>query len=270
MSATVKFEQIPSSSQLYRRAAGVEQKGTPLAAPCQCAMCAAQLQVGDLAKLVTKDTFDKGFNNKLDIHHRGGDFVCGDCAALWSKDYLQSYSKSYATTKGVFKLSSNEDVQAFLLSPPSPPFVAIFNTRQQQHMIWRTPVCLSQDVMIVRVDDELIHIRRQLALDGARAWRSIESCMKVIGIKGLPARLERTLCDEGMGVIRPDVIKAALAHSPASAKAIGVLQTMRVGEWWALCALRHIDQDAPSTWPTPIQVLPLAPGAPGLPVEVDD
>lgn len=245
--------QIPSSSQLYRRAAAIQPGGSPLLESATCAMCGAHLQAGELADPIGKDTFGESFNNKLDMHH-DGTVLCGDCIALWCKDFLQSYSKSYACEDGVYKLASNEDVQAFMLRPPKTPFVAIFNSRQQQHMIWRTPLSLSQDVMTVRVDDDLIRIDRQLALDGARAWRTVEACMKTIGMKGLPVRLERTLSDQDTGVIRSDVIKAVSAHSTEGAQAIGVLHRLRMGEWWALCALRYIDQDAPQTWPHPVKL----------------
>lgn len=254
---TLNPSRIDTSSQLYRRAAGIEQQGVPLDRPATCAMCGAHLNAGDLSELVTAETFGEGFNNKLDMHSEG-DVLCGDCVALWSKEFLQNYSKSYATSTGVYKLASSEDVQAFVLTPPSAPFVAIFNCRQQQHMIWRTRVSLSQDVLTVRIDDELVHINRQLALDGARAWRMVQECMKTIGMKGQPATIERTLSDFKMGSFREDVILAVTAHSPEGAEAIATLQRMRMPELWALCALRHIDQDAPETWPKPVQILPLS------------
>lgn len=247
---------IPTASQLFRQAAGIQPKGNPLGEPATCAMCGAHLNAGDLAHKLADDTFSDSFNNKLDMHVPGT-VLCGDCVALWSKEFLQSYSKSYASPAGVFKLASNEDVQAFLLTPPVAPFAAIFNTRQQQHMIWRTPVCLNHVVLIVRVDDEVLQIRRQLALDGARAWQIVERCQKAIGSRGMPAWINRDLEGCRMGAIRPDVIKAVSAYSEEGAAAIRVLQRLRMAEWWALCALRYIDQDAPETWPKPVKILPL-------------
>ncbi len=246
-----------TASQLFRRAAGIQPVGTPLEAASSCTMCGAALHAGDLAVLVTKDTFGESFNNKLDVRV-ASPHICGDCMALWDKLFLQNNSKSYATGHGVYRLTSNEDVQALFLSPPVAPYAVIFNTRQQQHMMWRTPLGLSQDVIVLRIDDELLYVRRQLALDGARAWRETEVLMKKIGLKGFPAVIERTLSKVAMGTVRSDVAKAVSAHSEAGAAAISALQQLRMAEWWALCALRYIDQDAPATWPVPARVLPAA------------
>lgn len=245
--------QIPTSSQLYRRAAAIKPGGSPLLEPATCAMCGAHLQAGDLADPLEKDTFGDSFNNKLDMHSEGT-VLCGDCVALWAEDFLQKYSKTYATQDGVYKLASNEDVQALFLSPPKTAFVAFFNSRQKQHMIWRTPVSLNSGVMTVRVDDDLIRIDRQMALDGARAWRTVEACMGKIGMKGMPAWVDRTMGNREMGSIRSDVMKAVSAHSAEGAQAIAVLRSLRMGEWWALCALRYVDQDAPQTWPHPVKL----------------
>ena len=245
---------LPTSSQLYRRAAGVKPTGAPAGKDCTCIMCGARLGAGDLVNPILKDTFGDSFNNKLDIH-RSGDVLCGDCDALWSKDFLQKYSKTYATPEGVFKLASNLDIQAFILRPPSPPFVAIYNTRQQQHMIWRTPVCLSSDLLIVRMDDEILKVDRAKVLAAVRAWQFVQERMKVLGFKGMPAYPERTLSSRATGSIREDVATKIGAESPEGEKAIQALRALRMGEWWAMTALKGVDLDAPDSWPMPEKLL---------------
>jgi CRISPR type IV-associated protein Csf1 len=243
-----------SSSQLYAGAVGLKGVGTPLKSAAVCAMCAAKLKAGDLA-LPVGDHFGESFNNKLDMHHEG-DVLCGACKALWSKDFLQNNSKSYADASGVYSLASNDNIAAFVLTPPTVPFVAIYNTRKQQHMIWRTPVCYSDDVMIVRHDDELLYIRRDLALAGARAWRKTLACMEKIGMKGMPGDLALSLGLSGIGKLRKDVVLAVTQHSAEGAEAIATLQKLRMGELWVLTSLRNVDQDAPQTWPKPAKLFP--------------
>ena len=245
---------LPTSTQLYRRAAGVKPTGAPASKDCTCIMCGAKLVPGDLVNPIQKDTFGESFNNKLDIH-RHGDVLCGDCDALWSKDFLQKYSKTYATAGGVFKLASNLDIQAFILTPPPPPFVAIFNARQQQHMIWRTPVCLSTEVLTVRLDDEILLIRRALVLQAVSAWQRTLARMKELGFKGMPAYPERTLSSRATGSIRDDVAERLTAHSEAGARDIATLKSLRVAEWWAMCAINKVDMEAPATWPFPVKLL---------------
>ena len=245
---------LPTSTQLYRRAAGVKPTGAPASKDCTCIMCGAKLGPGDLVNPILKDTFGDSFNNKLDMH-RKGDVLCGDCDALWSKDFLQKYSKTYATTEGVFKLASNLDVQAFILTPPRPPFVAIINTRQQQHMIWRTPVCLSPDILIVRMDDEILKVDRAKVLAAVSAWQYVVERMKHLGMKGVPAYPDRTLSSRATGSIRGDVATKIGEESAEGAKAIAALRALRVGEWWAMTAMNKVDLNDPASWPLPEKLL---------------
>lgn len=247
---------LPTSSQLFRQASGIKPQGSAASKDCTCAMCGARLKASDLVNAITKDTFGDSFNNKLDMHEPG-DVLCGDCAALWSKDFLMKYSKTYANKNGVFKLASNEDIQAFILTPPSPPFVAVYNTRQQQHMIWRTPLCLSWDVLTVRLDDEILHIDRMKVIRAVGAWQRTVNSMKRLGMKGQPAYPERTLSSRATGSVRGDVAQQIAQDSEAGAQDVATLKSLRVGEWWAMCALNKVDVHAPTTWPQPIQVLPL-------------
>ncbi len=248
------YDEVPTSSQLFRRAAGVKPQGSAAARDCSCIMCGARLKEGDAVNPIENDTFGESFNNKLDMHEKG-DVVCGDCAALWQRDFLMKYSKTYATQDGVYKLASNEDIQAFILQPPQTPFVAVYNTRQQQHMIWRTPVCLSSDVLIVRLDDELLHIRRALLIKAVGAWQRTLAAMKELGFKGMPAYPERTLSSRATGSIREDVAERLSKHSEACAQDIATLKALRVGEWWGMCAINKVDVGAPETWPMPVKLL---------------
>lgn len=251
------IQALPTSTQLYRRAAGVKATGAPASKDCTCIMCGAKLAAGDLVNPILKDTFGESFNNKLDIHQRG-DVLCGDCDVLWSKDFLQKYSKSYATAEGVFKLASNLDIQAFILNPPPPPFVAIYNTRQQQHMIWRTPVCLSSQILIVRMDDDILKVDRAKVLAGVRAWQYVVERMKVLGFKGMPAYPDRTLSSRSTGSIRADVAAKIGAEGPEGAQAITALRALRMGEWWAMTALNKVDLNDPASWPKPEKLLSAA------------
>lgn len=263
------FSSHQTPSHIYRRAAGIEPvgyEGHIGDAEATCAMCTAKLQPKDLRIEIDHETFGESFNNKLDMHEPGN-CVCGDCNALWNSLFLQKYSKSFANKDGVFKLASIEDVQAFILTPPSAPFVAIFNTRQQQHMIWRTPVCMSQDNLIVRVDDDILHINRKRVIEAAAAWNRIIEVMSTVGLKGLPAQMDRELSHIRMGVLRSDVVRICTPHAPED---IAMLKSLRMGEWWALCAMRMVtDPLDASKWPKPVKLLPL-PAGEVLPVENEE
>lgn len=242
---------ILTSSALYRTAARLQPATTAVTtSDSHCVMCAVALPMGTAANPVTKKTFDDAFNNKLDLRaRRSGAYVCGDCEALWHPDWMQKYSKTFACADGVFKIASNEHLAAFLANPPEPPFCAIFSTKQQQHMIWRTPVSLSRDYITVRLDNELLTIRRPILLDGWRAYRHAESVMASTALARTGRKLKppAALFSRELALpflaLRSDV--AELMRETGNQWVIDQLALLSTGEWWGLGALRHIDPSAP-------------------------
>lgn len=245
-----------SSSALYRAAAKISPlTHGEVTQDSHCVMCAADLPAGTAANPLTKNTFDSAFNNRLDLRAPTGGYVCGDCEALWSKDWLQKYSKTFATQDNVYKFASNDQQAAFLLNPPAPPFCAIFSTRQQQHMIWRTPVSLSRELYTVRVDGDLLLIRQEVLMNGLRAYRHALAVMDTTPlartgrkIKPPAALFDRGLALQIMGSVRRDA--AELLRQTGDEWVIDTLNSMGMGEWWALNVIRHYDpQDPPAYQP---------------------
>jgi CRISPR type IV-associated protein Csf1 len=245
---------ILSSSALYRQAAKLapQARGT-VTDDSHCVMCAAPLPAGTAANPLRNSTFDGAFNNRLDLRATTGRYVCGDCETLWTKDWMQKYSKSFATSDNVYKFASNEQQAAFLLNLPEPPFCAIFSTRQQQHMIWRTPVSLSRELYIIRVDGDLLQIRQSALLEGLRAYRHAEQVMAATALartgrklKPPAALFSRELASSAMGSLRADV--AELMLQTGNDWVIPTLNGMSMGEWWALGAVRFADPENPPAW----------------------
>lgn len=236
------MHQFVSPSKLYCLAAGVAPVGTHTleasADALTCAMCAGRIEPGD-CYTPARGQFNDAFNNKIDLVE-GAKHVCGHCMALWSKDWLQRYSKTYACSAGVFKLASNEDQARFILHPPAPPYVVIQSTTQQQHLIWRAPVNHSTDLIHLRFGDELLTIRRTFLLEKALpAWNALCALMKELGLKGMPASLDRELSSGSMGCVRSDVAK--LATQAGQGALVQILNTLSMGEWWGINVLRQFD-----------------------------
>ena len=59
-----------------------------------------------------------------------------------------------------------------------------------------------------------------------------------------------------MGAIRENIALAVSKDSEAGANAVATLRKLRMGEWWALGALRGVDLDKPETFPRPVKVMP--------------
>jgi CRISPR type IV-associated protein Csf1 len=245
-------------SALYRKATGlpVDAERAPhvAAVDANCAMCGAPVAAGERCLLTGKDTFTGSFNNRLDLAFPSSPAVCADCATLWQKDFLQRYSKTVANRHGVYKLASNEDHAQFVLDPPEPPFVAILSTTQQQHLIWRTPVTLSKELLFVRLGDEVLSIRPQLVRQALKDYDALVGLMAAHKLKGLPCTFDRDLASERVGSIRSDVRRLALANGLADE--VERLVSLTMGDWWALNAVRQFS-GADKVPPKPLtRVLP--------------
>lgn len=240
-----------SSSALWNAAWGTEATGAQWTHDdTSCVMCGAEVKRGAAAVPADGKRFDKGFNFKLDVKFKGN-AVCGDCMAVWQNFWMQKGSKSYAVLgEGVFWLGKNTDIAAFVLSPPNAAYVAIFNSRQQAQMIWRTPVALPSNILQVRIDDDLILVDRERVIRGVNAWQLACKILVAVGKpKGQPFLLSYNLASSATGLPHPTNADAVALHSPEGKKAVELLRTLTIGDWWALSACREIDLAAPGTWP---------------------
>lgn len=233
-------------------------KQDPIGSPWEgkqttCLLCSADVSPGDLAQKADKKLINDSFNNKLDCH-QPGEAVCGHCLALWNPQWMQKSSKSYAVAGcGAFMLATNEDIASFVLKPPQSDYVAIFNTRQQAHMIWKTPVAAkSNDYLQVRIDDEIMLIDRQRVLHGVTAWQTTQAILKKLGKpKSSAYLLSYSLKSPVVGApikIYCDMIQG---HSEEGRAALDILNSLTIADWWALSGTRGVDLDVPESWPKP-------------------
>lgn len=244
------------ASELYRQAAGIEPVANSVvtdetgSAAAHCIMCGAALKQGEPANRLTSKTFGDAFNNGTDLRAVNGKYKCGDCEALGGRTWLQTYSKSFATRDGVWKFASNEQIASLLLDPPEPPFAAILSTKNMQHMIWRTPVTLSRNLITVRLNDDLLQIRRPVLLAALAAYHRIHAIMAETPspstgrlLKPPAALFSIELASSKVGVVRADV--AELLYSVGEGALAEQLNRLAMGECWALGIVRHFDPASP-------------------------
>ena len=240
-----------TASQLWTTAADISPRGRPWSGGAtHCVMCGADVAPGDLA-VPTKAVIDDAFNFKTDCH-TSGEAVCGHCLAIWDKPWMQANSKSYAVHgQGVFHLRTKEDISAWLLEPPTAPYVAIFNIRQQAQMIWRAPVGMPSNThLTLRLDDTLLVIDRGRVLAAVRAWQVVAASLADFDKPKAQAYIlsydmNSTIMGKPQWINRAAVIN----HSDQGKAAIELLDSLTSADWWALCACRDVSLDAPDTWP---------------------
>lgn len=247
-----------SPSHLWTSAGKLSVKGdTWKQEDTHCIMCGAPVLKGDPAQHYSTK-IDDAFNFKLDCK-TPGEAICGHCLAVWDKQWMQANAKSYAVQgQGIFNLRNKDDVAAFILNPPTAPYVAIFNIRQQAQMIWRTPVAHpNRHILQVRLDDTLLTIDVRRVLGAVVAWQEALTILKSMGKAKAKAQTHLLSWDlQSMSVGKPILTNRALvtSHSEAGHKAMKTLDALTIGDWWGLTACRDLDLSQPSTWPQPTLV----------------
>lgn len=238
-----------SASQLWSAAAGLQPEGSPSEKNDTCVMCGGSVHQGDLIRPLASQ-MKEGFNNKIDCKTPGG-AVCGHCAVLSVAPWTQAWSKAFAIEGvGVFWLVRGEDQASFVLNPPEADYVACINTKQQGHVIWRTPVARPSNWLQVRIDDQVILIDRRRAIEGAKALQRGYDILKAIGQpKATLALFGNQLASLSAGKIIEKYAAMIEGQGDEGAEVIATLRGLTLGDWWAVAALRNIDLNDRSSWP---------------------
>ena len=142
-----------TTSELARRALGIESVGEPLESSAGCMFCGRKLRIGDIG---TPFQPSKNFLDHASLTYRTHPgTLCGDCAALGAKMVMMATQNCLITAAGVFSLASNAAKRHLLLNPPTPPFALCFSDTTLQHLIWRTPLSLCHELVYLRISSRL-------------------------------------------------------------------------------------------------------------------
>ena len=226
-----------SPSKLAVTAAGIRPVGSQRAKKeCRCAMCGTEIKVGELL-----DDFvtGAGFTDYPALACKPSKVICGDCKAVWRKEFMQKYSKAVISEEGIFPFAKMENQAYWLLNPPKTPFIMMVSDQQQQHLVWRCPVNYSSEIYQLRFGGSTMTIRRTVLLDALAAAQLLvrtfnEGKKKGEQIKNPFWRLDWNMLDLRHGLLRNDL---ASLQDDESMKAKDLLRSISSGEMWALCVL---------------------------------
>jgi len=110
------------------------------------------------------------FNNHSDLYP--SKILCGYCKTVTTgSDFILKNKCAVYFEEGVISLNKDIDIAAFLFHPPKPPFLAVYGTTKQQHLVWRTPVSQSTEMFHFRIGDYLYSVDRNVALTLACVYR---------------------------------------------------------------------------------------------------
>jgi CRISPR type IV-associated protein Csf1 len=257
-------------SDIAIEGARLQPDGVPWAGSAtKCACCGKAVLPGDIA-VRDKDRFGPNFMDGPSLAAKGSGAVCGACSAIMNAKPLIKLQSVVVSRDGAYSISKDVNRAWFLLTPPEPPWVAVVSDTTQAHLIWRTPVTVDNELMIVRMGARLLRIRRQRLLqaidDCQVAANALVSQRAASGKRSASdasadlrhpfVALGREFDRPGQGVLRPDFIKASLG-SPELLAVKRRLNELSPGELWALATLVKRKVEEPVK-PEPIEIFPVA------------
>jgi len=156
---------LESPSKLAHEALNMKPEPGPIDEPFKCAFCGHNYDSGGYPYKPTAK-----FNNHADTY--ASKIMCQSCKVVTSGStfILQNKCAVYSAD-GVCSLNKDIDLAAFLRIPPKPPFLAVYGTIKQQHLVWRTEVSNSEKLFTFRIGDYAYCVDRNTALKTEIAYR---------------------------------------------------------------------------------------------------
>jgi len=226
-----------SASRLACDAIGLIPVGIESDEQNACCLCGSPVDVGDRQIIFTAPSAN--FMDDFSMASRSG-IACGYCAAIMPKKVMFKLQAGVFGHDGAYSLRKDTDRAWLLRRPPRTPFVAVVSDSTLQHLIWRTPVTLSSDLITIRLGPRLLTIRRHLALEMTDA---------VIAEREQGKRVFRAL-DRGVKDLRHGQITWNKAEG-IQPETRALLARASPGELWALATL------AKAITPEPIEPDPI-------------
>jgi CRISPR type IV-associated protein Csf1 len=239
-----------SPSDVFLHALHHAQIGVPYegSKPTHCAMCAKTILPGEphsplKAGELFSDTRDLGIFSGV---------VCGACAVVRKKTALNGLAYCVSTQDAIYPIARDEHKAWLLLTPPKPPFVAVHSSTKMMHLIWRTPVTLSQDLIVLRYGLRVLYIRPARLRVLVELAQEILEKREAAGEKA-PWRspfisVDRDFREPSHGQIHPK------AMAVMSEKQREFLTALTPGEVWASGVLLKAKPPVP-TMPEPISIV---------------
>lgn len=163
---------IVSPSALAIKAVGLERVGTlicndEIAANHRCAVCGDTLKTGDP---IDEMNLPDSFTNHSSLAIPGGKYRCGACAAVMgTSEFQMGLSTVLVSKDGCYPIMRKENRAWAFLNPPEAPFYITIQDSQQQHVAWRAPVTTSRDLILLRLGEKILRLRRPLLVRAREA-----------------------------------------------------------------------------------------------------
>ncbi len=231
-----------SPSLIAVRALGLTLEGTRACSAEEarqpCAVCGGALLEGEP---VDDCALPHSFTNHSALAHPGGALRCGACTTIMVRSVFQMQcATAVFCADGCFPIMRREHRAWLIQTPPEPPFVVTVQNAKQQHVVWRAPVTLSRDLVLVRVGEQILRLRMPLLARAAQAARALVAAAKESGKRKPSKEAENPFVNDPklqaseMGCLK-EWARESLPALPA--ETARPLLHLNAGEIWALNAM---------------------------------
>lgn len=222
-----------TASEFVCRQAGLSPKGSIGSTREICVMCGGVIQPGEYRSTCR---FSSSFMDYAELCGRGSTKLCGWCGHMTNKALMLRTQKVCITEKKVLLAAGVAGTKWLLLNPPEPPFLFLQGDTKLSHMIWRTPLTVSQDLWYVRVGARLLTVRLPLVHKAMECFKRIAERFSAETNPKWPLKhpfttLDFKVRDVNAWTIRHDVMRHL--HS----EDLNLIMKLRPGEYWAVAIL---------------------------------
>jgi CRISPR type IV-associated protein Csf1 len=152
----------------------------------QCGMCGGSILKNEP---VTELKFPTSFTLHGELYDSSLSHRCGHCSAIYETGpFLLDLATGIYNRDGFHAVAKKVNRGWAFIDPPEPPFVFSIQVNRNQHMLWRTPVCYSRDLISFRLGEKVFHARRQAIVEA----RDISIKLKEIYIDSLPEKEKKS------------------------------------------------------------------------------
>lgn len=199
-----------------------------------CSHCAAPIATGDHFQPLNAGVF---FSSTRDLA-TASRVVCWRCVHVRAKTLLNGLSYALICPDAIYSIAKDTEKAWLFLETPEPPFVVVHSSSTMQHLVWRTPVTLSKDLIQVRFGDNLFVVRPKVVKEAISRAEDVTDRSGADWMN--PLLLDRKVSEGYHGLLNP---KAAQFLTDSDREFF----TNRVGpgERWALAYICHSKRPQP-------------------------
>jgi CRISPR type IV-associated protein Csf1 len=218
----------------------------------QCAFCGYEIPVGQ-ARYPYRPA--ASFSDWQYLAVNSGR-LCAACVRFTENEFLTNIAQCVVSLDGAWSLRKDDEIAAFLLEPPTPPFVAVWNDTQKAHLVWRATVTRDPNFLHVQFGRAHMTIDRTLLAKAISWTQELTGLLIADGARGLDSKrhpfasLDRKRRNAQHGRLRDDAIELA-SRVPLAAELVTNLDNLGEGELWALAILAKRAETTPMRTPIP-------------------